>query len=143
MSGIRTSLVVVAALIVGSACNAAAAERQQARHVRHHAGFASLDYGRTPRVFDGTWNLTASTAAGSCGSYGFRVNVVNGRVVSPGISGVSGRVTPAGNVSVTVRRANGVVSGAGRLSARSGAGRWTGRSASGRCAGYWQAQRGI
>src|SRR5262249_61293647 len=123
MSGIRTSLVVVAALIVGSACNAAAAERQQAGHVRHHAGFASLDYGRTPRVFDGTWNLTASTAAGSCGSYGFRVNVVNGRVVSPGISGVSGRVTPARNVSETARRGNWGAAWARRPSGRAGGGR--------------------
>jgi hypothetical protein len=144
MLGHKVSAAILAASIIVSATGAMGAERQGARDVRHHGGYASLDYGRTPRaMFDGTWNLSASTTAGSCGSYGFRVNVTNGRVVSPGVGGVSGRVTPAGNVSVTVRQSSGVVSGAGRLGARSGSGRWTARSQSGRCVGYWQAQRGL
>src|SRR5205085_617853 len=50
MSGLKLSLVIVATVIVGSAFGAGAAERQQARHVRPHAGFASLDYGRTQRT---------------------------------------------------------------------------------------------
>ena len=143
MLGSRLSTMIVMATLVSSTYGALAAEHQRARHARHHTGFASLDYGRTPRtMFDGTWNLSATTTAGSCSSYGFRVSVINGRVVSPGVGGVSGRVTPAGNVSVTVRQSSGVVSGAGRLSSRSGTGRWTARSASGRCVGYWQASRG-
>ena len=143
MLGSRLSTMIVMATLVSSTYGTLAAEHQRARHARHHTGFASLDYGRTPRtMFDGTWNLSATTTAGSCGSYGFRVSVINGRVVSPGVGGVSGRVTPAGNVSVTVRQSSGVVSGAGRLSARSGTGRWTARSASGGCVGYWQASRG-
>ena len=94
--------------------------------------------------FDGTWNVTANALAGSCGSFfGFRVNVINGRVVAPGVGGVSGRVTPAGNVSVTVRQASGVLVAAERLSARFGSGRWTARYATGRCYGYWQARRGF
>ncbi len=144
MLGHKVSAVIFAAVIIGSATGAVAGEHQWARHVRHHSGYASLDYGRTPRtMFDGTWNLSANSVAGSCGSYGFRVNVINGRVVSPGVGGVSGRVTRAGNVSVTVRQSSGTVSGVGRLSARSGTGRWTARSPSGRCIGYWQAQRGF
>ena len=144
MLGHKMSAAVFAAIIIAPATGAVGAERQGARHVRHHSGYASLDYARTPRaMFDGTWNLSASTTAGSCGSYGFRVSVIHGRVVSPGVSGVSGRVTPAGNVSVTVRQSSGVVSGAGRLGARSGSGRWTARSQTGRCVGYWQARRGL
>jgi hypothetical protein len=144
MFGFKMPGVVVAALAMSSACSAIAAEHQPAHQSRHHSGYASLDYGRTPRtMFDGTWNLSANTTAGSCGSYGFRVAVINGRVVSPGVGGVSGRVTPSGNVSVTVRQSSGIVSGAGRLSARSGTGRWTARGAAGRCIGYWQAQRGL
>ena len=143
MLGHKVSAVIFASVIISSATNALAAEQQRARHVRHHGGYASLDYG-TPRTrFDGTWNLSANTTAGSCSSYGFRVNVSNGRVVSPGVAGISGRVTPAGNVSVTVRQSSGTVSGIGHLGARSGTGRWTGRSQSGRCVGYWQAQRGL
>ncbi|SRR6266536_2332608 len=144
MLGHKLSAVIFASVIVSSATNALAAEQQRARHVRHHGGgYASLDYGTPRTMFDGTWNLSASTRAGSCGSYGFRVNVINGRVMSPGVAGVSGRVTPAGNVSVTVRQGSGIVSGVGRLGARSGTGRWTGSSQSGRCVGYWQAQRGL
>jgi hypothetical protein len=144
MLGHKVSAVIFAAVTVGSASGAMAAEHQRARHVHHHSGYASLDYGGTPRtMFDGTWSLSANTISGSCSSYGFRLNVINGRVVSPGVAGVSGRVTPAGSVSVTVRQGNGIVSGAGRLSARSGTGRWTGRSPSGRCVGYWQARRGL
>jgi hypothetical protein len=143
MLGFNVSVAIVAAVVIGSASSAVAAEHQRARHVHYHDGFASLDYSRTPRtMFDGTWSLSANTVAGSCSSYGFRVNVINGRVVSPGMAGVSGRVTAAGNVSVTVRQSSGTVSGTGRLWARSGTGRWTARSPSGRCVGYWQAQRG-
>src|SRR5262245_35641474 len=138
----RNVSVAVAMAVIASAGGALAAEHQQARHVRHGSGFASLDYAPRTR-FDGTWNLSANTTAVRCGSYGFRVSVINGRVVSPGVGGVSGRVTPAGNVSVTVRQSSGTVSGAGRLSARSGTGRWVARSPSGRCVGYWQAQRGM
>jgi hypothetical protein len=144
MFGVNMSGIIVAAVVIGSASAAVAADHQRARHARHDTGYASLDYVRSPRrSFDGTWNLSANTTAGSCGSYGFRVSVINGRVVSPGIGGVSGRVTPAGNVSVTVRQSSGTVSGAGRLHARSGNGRWVARSPSGRCVGYWQAQRGL
>ncbi len=144
MLGHKLSAAIFAAVIIGSVTGAVAAEHQRAQHVRHHGGYASLDYGGTPRTrFDGTWSLSANTLAGSCGSYGIRVNVINGRVVSPGVSGVSGRVTPAGNVSVTVRQSSGMVSGTGHLSARWGTGRWTARSASGRCVGHWQAQRGL
>src|SRR6266536_5671262 len=108
MLGLKVSVVIVATVVVGSASGAAAAEHQRAQ-VRHSSsGFASLDYGRTPRtMFDGTWSLSANTTAGSCGSYGFRVNVIHGRVVSPGVAGISGRVTPAGTVSVTVRQGTG------------------------------------
>ena len=143
MLGHKVSAIIFATVII-AASGSMAAEHERTRHVRHHSGYASLDYGGAPRtMFDGTWNLTAQAVGGSCGSYGFRVNVINGRVVSPGVAGVSGRVTPAGRVSVTVRQGSGIVSGAGRLWARSGTGRWTARSASGRCVGYWQARRAL
>jgi hypothetical protein len=142
MLGVNMSVAIGTAVIIASAGGALSAEHKRGGHVRHDPGFASLDYAPRTR-FDGSWNLSANTTAGSCGSYGFRVSVIKGRVVSPGVAGVSGRVTPAGNVSVTVRQSSGTVSGAGRLYARSGTGRWVTRSPSGRCVGYWQAQRGL
>jgi hypothetical protein len=141
MFGFNLSAIVVAAVVI-SASAAIAADNQRARHIHHNTGYASLDY--APRAkFDGTWNMSANTTAGSCGSYGFRVSVIHGRVVSPGVGGVSGRVTPAGSVSVTVHQSSGTVSGTGRLYGRSGTGRWVARSSTGRCVGYWQAQRGF
>ncbi len=126
MLGHKVSAVIFAAVIIGSATGAVAGEHQWARHVRHHSGYASLDYGRTPRtMFDGTWNLSANSVAGSCGSYGFRVNVINGRVVSPGVGGVSGRVTrwtPLGQVGhgamdrpLTIRALYRILAGAARV----------------------------
>jgi hypothetical protein len=142
MFGHRRSVPAIAAvLFFGSVCSAAAADPHTTRH--RHPGYGSLEYPRTARGFDGSWQITANTRGGSCGpSFGFRVAVVNGRVVSSGVAGVSGRVTSGGSVSVTVRQSSGTVVGAGRLSASSGRGRWTASSPSGRCAGYWYAQRG-
>jgi hypothetical protein len=138
------SVVIVSVVVISSGFSAIAAEHQRARQTHPHSGYASLDYGRTPRSsFDGTWNLSANTTAGSCGSYGFRVSVIHGRVVSAGVGGVSGRVTPAGSVAVTVRQTSGTVSGTGRLYGRKGTGRWVAHSPSGRCVGHWQAQRGL
>jgi len=144
MLGFNMSVVIIGVLVISSVSSAMAAEHQRASQTQRHSGYASLDYGRTSRMnFDGTWNLSANTTAGSCGFYGFRVSVVHGRVVSPGVGGVSGRVTPAGNVAVTVHQSSGTVSGTGRLYGRSGTGRWVAHSSSGRCVGYWQAQRGF
>src|SRR5262245_9486371 len=122
MRAVKLSVLVVAVLVTDSACGMLAARTR----------------------FDGTWNVTANALAGSCGTYfGFRVNVINGRIVAPGVGGVSGRVTPAGAVSVTVRQTSGVLVGTGRLNASFGSGRWTARYATGRCYGYWQARRGF
>ena len=99
--------------------------------------------GAARTAYDGYWSVTATSTAGSCGSFfRFPLAVINGRVVSSGVAGVSGRVTQGGAVSVSVRQGNGMVFGAGRLGRSWGTGRWTSRSASGRCAGSWQAQRG-
>ena len=92
--------------------------------------------------FDGTWSVTAVTRSGNCdSSFRFPISVVGGRVVSQDFAGVSGRVTPAGGVSVTVVQGDRYVRGTGRLSGNSGGGSWTARASTGGCTGVWQAVR--
>jgi hypothetical protein len=93
-------------------------------------------------IFDGPWSMAATTTQGSCDrSVRYRIIIIDGQVLSGDVNGVSGRVTPSGSVTVTVRRRESTVSGTGRLGASSGSGRWTAQSPSGRCLGEWQAER--
>jgi hypothetical protein len=95
-------------------------------------------------AFDGSWNISATTTQGSCDrSVHYQIVIIDGRVMSGDITGVSGRVTPSGSVTVTVRRKDGTAVGSGRLSGDSGAGHWTVKSPSRNCAGEWQAQRAL
>jgi hypothetical protein len=93
-------------------------------------------------IFDGNWSVTAQTTGGSCDRYlGYRLTIIDGRVRSRDATGASGRVTPSGDVSVTLRGRDSIVNGVGRLAASSGRGRWAARSPSGRCSGAWRAWR--
>ena len=102
---------------------------------------------QTPAVaktaFDGSWRVTTTTTEGSCERVlHYRIVIIDGRVMSGDVNGVSGSVAASGKVSVTVRRKDGTAVGTGRLGASSGGGRWTVQSSSsGRCAGDWQADR--
>jgi hypothetical protein len=104
--------------------------------------FIPAQASRAAMIFDGGWSVTATTRAGNCDrSFRFQLMVIDGRVLSGDVAGVSGRVTSGGGVTVRVHRGEGTVSGTGRLDAISGAGRWTAQSASGHCLGEWQARR--
>jgi hypothetical protein len=93
-------------------------------------------------VFDGSWRVSATTTGGSCDrSFSYRIVIIDGRVMSGDIRGVSGSVAASGSVTVSVRRDDGTVVGSGHLGASSGSGRWTAQSRSGKCVGAWQAER--
>ncbi len=93
-------------------------------------------------VFDGSWRVSATTTGGSCDrSFSYRIVIIDGRVMSGDIRGVSGSVAASGSVTVSVRREDGMVVGSGRLSSSSGSGRWTAQSRKGKCVGAWQAER--
>jgi len=97
---------------------------------------------RTP--YDGAWSVLIVTRSGACEPNSrFRVEIVNGRVIGPGGSGVAvqGQVSRAGAVSVSVRSQGQWASGYGRLGGSRGGGRWRGQGSSGSCAGSWVAQR--
>ncbi len=93
-------------------------------------------------AFDGSWRVTASTTQGNCESVvHYRIVIIDGRVMSGDITGVSGQVGASGNVSVRVTRKEGTALGSGRLAGNSGSGSWTVRSPSRQCAGTWTADR--
>lgn len=104
----------------------------------------SHNYNYDARHFDGPWSVTVVTEAGACErAYRYGIQIHNGYVYYQGQPGVSitGRVTPRGQVQVSVRYSDQLANGAGRLSGDHGVGRWIGRSPTQQCTGYWQAER--
>ncbi len=94
-------------------------------------------------AYDGIWNVVFATTWGDCGSgYSVPFTVAGGRVFSAGGGRVSGRVSPAGTVAVSVSVGATRASGGGRLAGYGGGGTWRGIIRGSRCAGTWQATRG-
>jgi len=94
--------------------------------------------------FDGEWSVVIETRGGTCPpTLRYPVAISNGVVSNAGEApaAVSGRVTPAGAVRVTVQSGGSWASGSGHLSIASGTGVWRGQGTAGSCAGTWQAER--
>ena len=108
-------------------------------------GTASPTLARSSFSYDGDWSVVIESRGGACGEQTLRypVAISHGIVTNAGQSqaAVSGRVTPAGTVAVTVQSGGASASGTGRLGATSGAGVWRGQSSNGSCVGTWQAER--
>jgi hypothetical protein len=105
-------------------------------------GIASPTFARSS--FDGDWSVVIETRGGACPStLRYPVAISNGIVTNAGDTpaAVSGRVTPAGTVRVTVQSSGSWASGSGRLGTTSGTGVWRGQGSAGSCEGTWQAQR--
>jgi hypothetical protein len=92
-------------------------------------------------VYDGRWSLTINTSRGTCDTYNFPVEIVNGNVSFPGLVRAHGRVAKGGAVRVSVAAGSKSASGSGRLTTMNGSGRWTGKSGEDRCSGTWTAQK--
>ena len=94
--------------------------------------------------FDGSWSVLIVTDAGTCDrAYRYGMRIAGGRLHYDGGMGVglSGQVTPEGNVRVYLRQGGAAAQGSGRLSRSAGSGRWQGASPNLRCSGHWQAER--
>ena len=89
--------------------------------------------------YDGPWSVVIVTERGSCGAFGIPFQITRGRVGPRGSAdfAVSGRVSPNGIVSVSVRRGEQSASGRGRLAGRRGSGVWRGSE----CSGSWTAAK--
>jgi hypothetical protein len=92
---------------------------------------------RRSTPFDGVWNVTVLTKAGSCEpSALYPLMVIDGKVSAAGAD-VSGKVGKEGNVRVSLRGAY----ANGQLSGNAGSGKWSGASSGVACSGRWEASR--
>ncbi|HKA79845.1 MAG TPA: hypothetical protein VKD43_07405 [Xanthobacteraceae bacterium] len=95
--------------------------------------------------FDGPWSVVVVTKSGPCDqSYRYGVMIRGGFVsyLGGGAVSVSGRVNPAGHVSVNVSSGGQSALGSGRLSNGRGGGTWRGQGPQGTCSGTWSASQG-
>ena len=91
-------------------------------------------FAQTP--YDGLWNVTILTKAGSCEpSVRYPLTVTDGKV--SGAADVSGSIGREGVVKVSIRGAY----ANGQLSGNAGFGKWNGASAGIACSGRWEASR--
>jgi hypothetical protein len=107
-------------------------------------GIASPTFARSSSSYDGDWSVVIQTRGGACTStLRYPIAISHGVVTNAGEgqASVSGRVTPAGTVTVTVQSGGAWASGSGRLGMTSGTGVWRGQGSSGSCVGTWQAER--
>lgn len=87
--------------------------------------------------YDGIWNVTILTKAGSCEpTTQYSVTVADGKISGP--QNVSGVVDREGRVRASIASAH----ANGQLDAKSGAGKWNGASGGIPCSGRWEARRG-
>ena len=103
------------------------------------AALAGLDAlpaaAQTP--YDGLWNVTIITKAGSCEpTVRSTLTVADGRISAPG-SDVAGTIGREGLVRVSI---NGAYAN-GQLNGNAGSGKWNGASAGVPCSGRWEASR--
>jgi hypothetical protein len=87
--------------------------------------------------YDGLWQVTVVTKAGSCDAQTTStLTVSEGKVTASGAP-ISGTVGSGGLVRVSI---NGAYAN-GQLSGNSGSGKWNGASAGVPCSGRWEASR--
>lgn len=87
--------------------------------------------------YDGLWNVTIMTKAGSCEPQTrSTLTVTDGKVSAAGAD-ITGSIGREGLVRVTIAGAY----ANGQLSGNAGSGRWNGASAGVPCSGRWEASR--
>jgi hypothetical protein len=87
--------------------------------------------------YDGLWEVTIVTKAGSCEpSTHSTLTVSDGKITAPGAD-VSGSIGREGLVRVSIHGAY----ANGQLSGNAGRGKWNGASAGVPCSGHWEASR--
>src|SRR5216683_959834 len=93
--------------------------------------------GAAQTPYDGLWNVTIVTKAGSCEpSTRSTLTVADGKVSAAGAD-VSGSIGREGLVRVSI----GGAYANGQLSGNTGSGKWNGASAGVPCSGRWEASR--
>jgi hypothetical protein len=103
-------------------------------------GFIAAAFIAVPAIaqtpYDGLWNVTILTNAGSCEpSVRYPLTVTDGKV--SGAADVSGSIGREGIVRVSIRGAY----ANGQLNGNGGSGKWNGASGGIACSGRWEASR--
>jgi hypothetical protein len=87
-------------------------------------------------AYDGVWDVTVETRAGSCeATTHYRLTVQDGKVSGP--ADIAGTVAHEGMVKVSI---NGAYAN-GQLIGKAGSGRWNAASAGKPCSGHWEATK--
>jgi hypothetical protein len=88
------------------------------------------------KPYDGVWDVTVETRAGSCeATVQYRLTVRDGRISGP--SDIAGTVAHEGIVKVSLNGAYAF----GQLGDKIGSGKWNAASAGRPCSGHWQATK--
>lgn len=93
--------------------------------------------------FDGSWSVIAKGNGTSCtGPYNYPIVIRNGQVDDAGDNDVdaTGRATPDGGISGTIRQGLSTITVSGRLKGKTGSGQWS-LSGITTCNGRWTARR--
>ena len=94
---------------------------------------------------DGNWSVLIITEKGDCDTaYRYAVGVANGQIRYTGDAAInmSGTVTAAGAVKVSIKMGDKGATGTGHLAASTGTGRWQGAAGAGAaCTGRWEAEK--
>lgn len=99
-------------------------------------GQALAGASRADMPYDGNWNVTVQTKAGSCEQVAhFRLSVLDGKISGP--DEVSGKVGTEGSVRVSLKGAY----ANGQLTGNAGSGKWNAASAGKPCSGRWEAAK--
>jgi len=92
---------------------------------------------RAQQPYDGVWNVTIVTKAGSCEpTASSTLTVTDGKISAAGAN-ISGSIGREGLVRVSI---NGAYAN-GQLNGNAGSGKWNGASSGIPCSGHWQATR--
>lgn len=93
---------------------------------------------------DGNWSVLIITEKGDCDrAYRYPLAVAGGQVRYTGEAGanVTGTVSSAGAVKVSIRMGDKGANGSGHLSGTAGTGTWQGSGGGASCAGRWEAEK--
>lgn len=93
---------------------------------------------------DGNWSVLIITEKGDCDrAYRYPLAVAGGQVRYTGEAGanVTGTVSSAGAVKVSIRMGDKGANGSGHLSGSAGTGVWQGAGPSASCSGRWEAEK--
>jgi hypothetical protein len=97
--------------------------------------FSAPAIAQTP--YDGVWNVTVETRAGSCEpSVHYPVTVSDGKISAAGAD-IMGNVGRDGHVRASI----GGAFANGNLNGSSGSGKWSSASAGAPCSGRWEASK--